>query len=83
MLIFATTCKIMKRLKYRTDSLFASSSFVLGFFSIFNLGGNYFPFRISSSGGETDTKAMETDWGVVGEDIRTAIRSFQKNTNGY
>lgn len=69
----------MKRLKYRTDFLFVSNSFGLGFVSIFNLGGNYYPFNASRSEAEADTKAMWIDWGVVGEDIRNAIALFRRS----
>ena len=61
----------MTRVKqYRTNILFPRPSILSGVGSIFNLPGNYFEFKYFQSGDEADRKAIENDWGVVGNDIR-------------
>lgn len=62
---------------YRTDFLFATPSFLIGAGSIFNIAGNYFEFNTSPSGEIADRKALESDWGVVGNDLRCAIDEFE------
>ncbi len=58
--------------KYRSDFLFNTPSFLIGAGSVLNLAGNYFPFNYGKSSKEADAKAIESDWGVVGQDIKKA-----------
>lgn len=55
---------------YRTDYLFPKEDFITGFGSIFNIVGNYYTYNYSKN---PDNKAIESDWGVVGQDIEIAI----------
>lgn len=64
--------------KYRTDFLFPKSSFFVGMGSAFNVFGNYYKFNTSKTPLEADFKAIESDWGVVGQDIEKAIKSVKK-----
>jgi len=48
-----------------------------GFGSIFNISGSYFEFNYSNSGNESDKKAIENDWGVIGDDIREVSVALQ------
>ena len=59
--------------KYKTNILFPRSSVLIGAGSIFNIAGNYFLFNYSKSDKEADRKAIESDWGMVGDDIRKSI----------
>lgn len=52
---------------------------LIGLGSILNISGNYFEFNYSNSEKEADMKAIENDWGVIGNDIQEAISSSQKN----
>ncbi|MDN4164741.1 hypothetical protein QWY31_04465 [Cytophagales bacterium LB-30] len=61
-----------KNRRYRTDFLFPTPSFLLGAGSVFNVAGKYFEFNTSSSSSEADLKAIMSDWGIVGQDIRNA-----------
>lgn len=61
-----------KTRKYRTDFLFTRPNFLVGVGSVLNIAGNYFDFKYSSSDKEADTKAILSDWGVIGEDIQIA-----------
>lgn len=63
----------MKKRKYRTDILFPRTSFLIGAGSIFNLAGNYFEFNTSHSEEIADIRAIESDWGVVGDDLRNVF----------
>lgn len=60
--------------KYKTDKLINRATFFDGLGSVFNISGNYFRIRFKSSGFDLDRKAIENDWGVVGNDIREALR---------
>jgi hypothetical protein len=72
----------MKRLKrFRTDFLFATPTITIGVGSIMNIAGSYYSFNGSSTAAEADFKAIQADWGVVGEDIRNAMKSFDDTAN--
>lgn len=65
----------MRKMKrYRTIRLFHRTSVLHGIGSIFNVVGNYYHFNYSNSGQDADRKAIEYDWGVVGNDIRKAAK---------
>lgn len=68
-----------KTKKYKTNLLFNRPSVVDGMASIFNIYGNYFEFYYSESGEEADRKAIESDWGVVGNDILEATKELIKS----
>ena len=63
----------MKKSFYRTDFLFPKMDFLIGAGSILDLFASYFTFNSSSSEEKADATAIESDFGVVGEDIRKAI----------
>lgn len=67
-----------KILKYRTNFLFPKTSFFVGMGSAFNLFGNYYKFNSSKTSLEADYKAIESDWGIVGQDIEKAIKNVKK-----
>lgn len=67
-----------KSKKYHSDFLFPTSSFLIGAGSILNIAGNYFTFNYSSTDLEADTKAIQSDWGVVGNDIMVAEAKIKK-----
>ena len=54
---------------YRTDFLFVNPSFLMGIGSVLNIAGNYYSFNYAASDIAADRKAIEADWGVVGQDI--------------
>ncbi len=56
--------------RYKTNTLFHRPSLIDGFGSIINVAGNYFIFK--NLGEEADQKAIKSDWGMVGDDIRKA-----------
>lgn len=62
-----------KNKKYRTDFLFPNPNFLVGMGSTINIFGNYFLFNYSNSPKEADTKALKSDWRIVGQDLSNAI----------
>ena len=68
-----------KNKSYRSDFLFATPSFLMGAGSVLNIAGNYFSFNYSSSDRQADTKAISSDWGVVGGDIEKASDVIPQN----
>jgi len=67
---------MFKRLRSRTDFLFAQTGLLIGAGSVFNLGGNYFSFGSSASGPEADAKAIASDWSMVGVDLEQALQAY-------
>lgn len=57
----------------RTDFLFPKRNFWSGFSSILNIGGDPDKFNFSKSAQEADSKAIESDWAMIGEDIKTSL----------
>ncbi|MFZ1750355.1 MAG: hypothetical protein WAU01_09195 [Saprospiraceae bacterium] len=73
--IFALEIKNMdNKAKYKTNILFPRSSFLKGFGSVLNISGNYYEFDFSKSSLNADTKAIKSDWAIVGQDIREAAK---------
>jgi hypothetical protein len=66
----------MSKKKYRTDFLFPRSDFFIGMGSVFNMYGNYFKFNYSLTEEEADSKAIEYDWAITGQDIEDAIKTI-------
>jgi len=69
---------IMRKVRFRTLHLAPSPSFLVGAGSVLNIAGNYFEFNYSSSAREADSKALLSDWGVIGQDILNAKVLFEK-----
>lgn len=65
--------KIMKKSAYRTDFLFAKSSFLLGMGSLMGVFSDYYTFNASESEAEADRKAIASDFGTAGRDIYSAM----------
>lgn len=63
--------------KARTDFLFSSPNFWVGFGSTMNLCGGYFSYNWSKTPSEADARAIQNDWEVVGEDLRSALRESE------
>ena len=74
---FSCNKSVMKRSYYRTDFLFSKSSFWIGAGSILSIFSSYFTFNYSDSSYEADRIAMESDFGVIGRDMKKAIESFK------
>ena len=64
--------------KARTDLLFPKTSFFVGLGSVGSIHGSYFEYNYSETEEESDTKAISSDWKMVGRDIQEAILNFCK-----
>ena len=61
---------------YRTDFLFAKPSFLRGFGRAIDLGSTRNIYNDSTSGQKADYRALKSDWGVTGKDLREAIDQY-------
>ena len=61
------------------DLLFSRSNFLIGAGSIMGLMGNYYEFNFPKNSRIADAKAIRSDWRAVGDDLRTAMRSFNSS----
>jgi hypothetical protein len=59
-----------------TDFLYSDPSFLQGMGTILNLGGNYYTFNYSDTPQEADSKALASDWGMIGKDLKDVFRSL-------
>lgn len=66
----------MKRRNYKTDFLFAKSSFVIGMGSLMGIFSEYYTFNTSETEAEADQLAMESDFAVAGKDMYSALNSL-------
>lgn len=66
--------------KYRTDFLFPTSSFLTGVGSVLNVYGNYYVFNSSKTPKIADFKALSSDWGVIGQDIKSVTEKVEPAT---
>jgi hypothetical protein len=57
---------------YSSSFLFPDSDFATGMGSTLNIAGNYFEFATSESELAADKKALLSDWGLIGQDIKQA-----------
>ncbi|MBK5214965.1 MAG: hypothetical protein JJE55_15060 [Flavobacteriaceae bacterium] len=57
----------------RTDFLFPKRNFWTGFSSILDIFGADKKFNTSKSGREADTKAIQNDWEMIGQDFRDVL----------
>lgn len=69
----------MSKKFYRTDHLFPRTNTIIGAGSIFNIAGNYFSFNYSDSSDEADSKAIESDWGTIGQDLKKIFSTTSKD----
>ncbi|MBW1745861.1 MAG: hypothetical protein JRG74_10720 [Deltaproteobacteria bacterium] len=57
----------------RTDFLFANPSFIGGLASVLDLGSSLVIYNESLSVDVADALALESDWRITGEDIKSAM----------
>ena len=57
----------------KTDFLFAQPSFTSGAARVFDMWGQFDEYNRSETPVEADTRAIASDWLVVGQDLSSAI----------
>ncbi len=63
--------------RFKTGTLFSKPSFLSGAGTALNLAGNYHPINYSGSSNESDRKAIENDFNMVGQDILDALKKIK------
>lgn len=64
----------MKKSFYRTDYLFAKGSFLIGMGNLLGIFSPYYSYNESSSAASADRTALESDFGVVGQDLYSVMK---------
>ena len=64
-----------KTKKYKSGFLYGKRNAIIGAGSIFNIAGNYFEYSYSKNGRDADNKAIESDWAIIGNDLKEAIKT--------
>ena len=54
-------------------------SFITGTATLLNIQGNFSDYNYSKTDKDADAKAIENDWGVIGQDIEKTVKSVSKN----
>lgn len=57
---------------------FSIPSFLTGMGSVLSIGGNYYKLKQFKNNNRTDIEALWSDWNVIGDDIRSAAKHFNK-----
>jgi hypothetical protein len=68
-----------KQKRYKTDYLFSNPSFLSGAGTVMNLAGNYYQFNTFDTDFEADSKAIENDFRMIGQDIFDAVEHIKNN----
>ena len=61
-----------------SDFLFVTPTFLLGAASVLDIGGTLTGYNTSKSELEADTKAIRSDWQMVGHDICNALIDYKR-----
>jgi hypothetical protein len=61
---------------FRTAFLLPRNNFFVGMGSVLNIRGSYFKYASSKSAQAADKKAIASDWGMVGQDMKSASRKL-------
>ena len=65
--------------RVKSDFLVATPSFASGAGRLLDWYGLYDLYNVSRNGLEADTKAMFSDWRIVGQDVNDAMLEFESN----
>jgi hypothetical protein len=63
--------------RFKTDFLFATSSFATGFGSVLTLGGRIYDYNACD---DPDEVAILNDWRMVGQDISDSLAKAKQET---
>ncbi|WP_395089874.1 hypothetical protein [Armatimonas sp.] len=61
-----------------TGFLWSTPSCIEGLSRILDIGNTFNAYNVSSTPEEADARAIQSDWQVVGTDITSAVRQYQK-----
>ena len=60
-----------------TAFLFATPSFLSGAAAAFDIGGTLVEYNISKNEADADSRAIASDWAVVGKDIQNSVEQYE------
>ena len=63
---------------YVPNQLFARPSFVEGIARLLDFAGTLQEYNGSRTNVEADTRALKNDWNAVGDDLRGAIKTYER-----
>ncbi len=63
---------------FKTDFLTVTSTFLIGMGSVLNIGGDHFPYKRSATPEDADSIALESDWAIIGQDIRAELEHLKR-----
>ena len=66
--------------KVKSDFLFAQPSFASGAARILDLWGQFDVYNVSPTTADADTKAIASDWIIVGQDILDAVEQYNEES---
>lgn len=75
--VSCTYCDMSTGGEHRANCPYAQTSFWDGVASLFSFGGRASHYNYSRSDREADSRAIQSDWQFVGQDIRNATRVFE------
>lgn len=61
----------------KSDFLFARPSFLKGVGSVLNIGATGNVYNSARSVAEADSKAIASDWKIIGNDMREALNGYR------
>ena len=64
---------------FQTDFLFPTPTKILGTATVFNIWGQFHSFNRSKDGHEADSRAIQSDWGVIGQDLQEVLDKFAED----
>jgi hypothetical protein len=64
--------------RLQTDFLVPRMTWLTGAGTVFNLAGRFYCYNTSETEEEADARAVFSDWSMVGEDLRGAMRGFSR-----
>ena len=69
----------MKRMRCKSDFLFARPTFASGVARLYDFGGIFDAYNASGTAEEADAEAINADWSMVGDDILNALVVFDNS----
>jgi hypothetical protein len=64
-----------------TDFLVPRSSVLTGMGTLLNMAGSYYFYNVSPNPAEADSRALASDWKIIGEDFRQVLSEEKKRFN--
>jgi len=70
-------------MRRKTDFLFSRPNFCGGMASCLDLGATLFKYDYSNNPAHTDYQALQSDWEVVGQDLKFSINLYRHHSESH